>query len=123
MTFDFDELPPTLNRMLSSHWRTRANAKKRWELLLREKLGPDYRCPEPAEVVVTWRVMHEQDDDNSKGRFKCIGDALQRAGYISDDSPDVLRLSVKQVRAKHLSEQGFTMQIQEYLPFAELEPA
>lgn len=116
--YDFGELPPTLNRLLASHWRTRANAKARWTLLLREAIGLN-RLPDPCEVFVTWRVMRLQDDDNSRGRFKVIGDALKRAGYIIDDSPEHLHLNVDQVRVAHRNEQGFLMVIREYLPFSD----
>jgi hypothetical protein len=109
MKADFDELPPTFNRLLKNRW-VGSNAKKRWMILLRDKLGADYKCPEPCEIIILWRVMHLQDDDNCKARFKVIGDALQRAGYISNDKQ--IKLSVNQMVVPHLKDQGFSMVIQ-----------
>ncbi len=117
-TFYFDELPPTFNMLNGRHWYAAHNAKKRWQTLLREQLGPYYRCPEPCEITVTWRVMVLQDYDNAYARFKVIGDALKRAGYISDDKPEVLHLAVRQERVAHLHNQGFSMEIREHLPFS-----
>ncbi len=118
-TFYFDELPPTFNALNGRHWYAAHNAKRRWQVLLREQLGPDYHCPEPCEITVMWRVMHMQDYDNAHARFKVIGDALKRAGYISDDKPEILHLTVRQERVAHLHDQGFSMEVREYLPFSE----
>lgn len=110
--FDFGELPPTFNDMLRWHWTKRAAQKNRWIILLKQKLGANYHCPEPCEIIVLWKVMREQDDDNCSARFKFVGDALKRAGYISDDKPSVLHLpKPSQMTVPHLSEQGFSMLI------------
>ena len=109
--FNFTELPPSLNSVIGKRWAL-SNAKKRWMILLKESLGPYYHCPEPCTIEIHWRVMHHMDDDNSTARFKTLGDALKRAGYISDDKPSVLRLAKpQQTVVKHLNEQGFTMTI------------
>ena len=107
--YNFDELPPTLNRLIGSRWLSH-NSKKRWMVLLYEQMGCD-QLPDPCHVKITWRVMHSQDRDNQVARFKVIGDALKRAGYIVDDSPAHLTLETDEVIVHHLREQGFTMDV------------
>lgn len=112
--FDFDKLPPTFNRLLANRW-VGHNAKKRWVGLLREQIQLD-QFPDPCHIKIVWRVMHEQDDDNLVARFKVIGDALKRAGYIIDDKPKHLTLTVSQIVVHHLSDQGFSMDVDEMNP-------
>ena len=107
--FEFDELPPTFNKLVRNRW-VGSNAKKRWMILLREQLGTD-PLPDPCHIKITWRVMHAQDDDNRLARFKVIGDALKRAGLIVDDKSTHLTLEVHEVMAHHLKDQGFTMEV------------
>lgn len=121
LSFDFQELPPSLNKTLRAHWTQRRNVKQYFAYLFRSGYNSvGVAVAEPVEIVVTWRVMRLMDHDNAKARFKLIGDAMKDAGIISDDNPEVVKaLHVKQERVKHRAEQGFVVEVREYLPFAE----
>lgn len=121
LCFHCDTLPPSLNTMLRQHWSARSREREYFNQLFRYYLYGK-AAPEPCEIIVTWRVMRLMDEDNAKARFKLLGDALVKAGILSDDNPDVIKsLVVKQERVKHRAEQGFDLEVREYLPFAELE--
>ena len=123
--FEFHDLPPSFNTMLRTHWSTRKKVKEYYTLLFRNALNVSgFDIIEPCEIVVTWCVMQLMDSDNAKARFKLIGDAMKAAGVISDDSPDIVRsLIVMQNRAAHQNEQGFSVEVREYLPFGEIDNA
>src|SRR5512142_1233790 len=92
LSFEFYELPPSLNQTLRAHWSKRKAVKDYFALLFRNGYNTSgAKIAEPVEVSVTWRVMHRMDDDNAKARFKLIGDAMKAAGIVSDDNPEVMR--------------------------------
>lgn len=125
LSFEFYELPPSLNQTLRAHWGTRKTIKDYFALLFRSGYNnSSIKIAEPVEVSVTWRVMRRMDDDNAAARFKLIGDAMKAAGIVSDDAPDVMHLNEpKQEIVKHRAEQGFVVEVREYLSFAEPVPA
>lgn len=122
LSFSFEGLPYSLNDMLRSHWRKWSDIKRYYTLLFRSGYNAvNVKIAQPVEITVTWRVMRKMDLDNAYARFKLVGDAMRDAGIIADDNPEVVKaLNVKQERVKHLSEQGFVVEIREYLPFAEV---
>lgn len=119
LSFEFYELPPSLNQTLRAHWSKRKTVKDYFTLLFRSGYNTSgVKIAEPVEVSVVWRVMHKMDDDNAKARFKLVGDAMKAAGIVSDDASDVLHLNEpKQEIVKHRAEQGFVVTVREYLPF------
>lgn len=91
------ETPPSVNSSSgfgSSNWQKRWREKSEWEgllgmLFLQAKLP---RNLERIEIAVKLRFPSKRKRDaGNYGPFldKCMGDALQKGGWISDDTPDV----------------------------------
>ncbi len=114
VSWEFTELPFSLNDMLRAHWSKRGEIRDYYAMLFR---AGQRTAPQPCELTITWRVTQAMDWDNAAARFKCIGDAMVLAGVLADDNPDVVRaFHVKQQRVKHRGEQGFTVEARACLP-------
>lgn len=100
-------LPPNiLNNQ--RHWRWKHAAKKKFYTdcdrlqLLHTIPGPPERPMHRAKGHVTLFVHQRMDEDNMVGRTKWCRDWLVTRGYIVDDHPDNLTLTVSQeVDRKH----------------------
>lgn len=103
---EIEALTPSLNDVLGLHFAELRRKKRDWRL--RALLAFDrYEVPraEKGEVRGLRIVSHRcrlVDRDNLVGGVKFLVDGMKRAGFIFDDSPAVLRLSVtqEQVRTK-----------------------
>lgn len=87
-----EDTPPSLNDVVGQgHWRRYHTVKKRWQLMLLERLA-DAELPRSlgrvlVEGTVTFPTRAKHDQGNY--RFvveKALGDALQHGGYLPDDS-------------------------------------
>jgi len=95
LEFTIPYLTPGLNGsdgLLRQHFRFRKLAKTKLVILLlsQRTLGnKPLKGPLKVEYI---RFCHQlMDWDNAGASFKNVGDALQEAGIISDDSPKVIR--------------------------------
>lgn len=86
------------------HWRTKYNAGKQYQRTLDNRLLVRILPKAPAQPfakaraeieVRTFRIM---DRDNATARVKNCLDWLKTRGYIVNDSPDHLALSVEPVK-------------------------
>lgn len=87
------DTPPSLNRVGSrGSFREFARVKKRWEYdlwLLCTKRGRPKCKHVQASAVLTFPTRRRRDEGNYRPMVeKALGDALQAAGWISDDTPD-----------------------------------
>ena len=94
-TFTLD-LPPNLanGRM---HWAEKGRKQAAYVngCDRRYPVDPALTLPK-AEAVITLYVHQTMDRDNAFARCKWTLDWLVRRGYVVDDSPDCLRLEVRQ---------------------------
>jgi len=95
---------PSLNDILGVHFAELRRKKRDWRL--RVLLAFDrYEVPraEPGEVRglrIVSRRRQLVDRDNLVGGVKFLVDGMKHAGFIFDDSPAVLRLSVTQEQVR-----------------------
>ena len=86
------DVPPSLNRWLSSHWRVKHREKQVWQNRLhnecwRWKLPTDCARIE-ATVSFRFRTAHRRDTGNYSSTLeKCLGDALRPMFIADDDAP------------------------------------
>ena len=120
--FFIDELPKSENKTRrSNHWQ-QTDEKKRWRFLVnaasRDPHGNIPHAPEPCEIVMTFFVMRQMDNDNAMARCKVPLDALRYCGIITDDNPKVVaKLTASQNIVRHRNEQGVLI---EFFPVGEL---
>ena len=88
-------VPVTQNEYLRLHWAKRARVNKDWQHLV------SLFFPKRESVVMTKAKMqieqHRhglQDPDNRVAACKPLIDAIVRAGFLKDDSPNWLELDV-----------------------------
>lgn len=90
ITLAIPDVPPSINKWLSSHWRVRARDKSVWETRLRLECMR-WKLPENCERIeaqVTFRfpTRHRRDHDNYTATLsKALGDSL-RPEWIPDDN-------------------------------------
>lgn len=104
-------VPMTLNRLLRSHWTVRRMERHAWYLLVYNSIrhGPWNRLllqrgaappKKRMEIKIVVTRTRPQDPDNAMGSVKPVLDALNRLGWIVDDSPRWLDLQFSEVRGK-----------------------
>lgn len=86
--------PPSLNRAGGQgHWRRWANAKRTWQaaiapLLEYEQIPKDLGAI-TASAQLRFPVKRRRDSDNFSALLsKVLGDALQKGGWLPDDTPE-----------------------------------
>lgn len=105
MTFTLPYLTPGLNGsdgLIRQHFQSAVKEKDRiaWDIMSQRPAGTQ-PIAEPVRVTYIRYTAHLMDWDNACASFKHIGDALQRAGVLADDSPAVIAEFVpKQVKCK-----------------------
>ena len=105
MTFTLPYLTPGLNGndgLIRQHFAAAGKMKKKILLDILSQRRTGLRpISQPVRVTYTRYTSRFMDWDNACATFKHIGDALQRAGIISDDSPKVIVEFVpRQVKCK-----------------------
>lgn len=94
-----DEVPPSLNVQLRTHWTKLKKIKDNWSLLIRVHSPNDWLRPERSdfyEVKITRYAPRLLDTDNLYGSYKFVVDALKSYsppyhfswGLIWDDDPE-----------------------------------
>lgn len=104
--------PPSLNKRL--HWakRGRVNAAFKdfaWPLALQTGL----RKLKKVKVVFTVMSIQELDTDNLYSLPKPIMDAIVQAGVVENDTPEFVRLAVKQKRVHHRADECIEVEIED----------
>jgi len=101
--FSLRRLPPSLNELLSSHWRKRYDLKKIYdeiigvEWLRLNKLV--FTKPVKLIYVLSFSGQRRQRDlDNYIGGTKLMTDALKRTFLFRDDSEWITSIEVKFTR-------------------------
>ena len=97
------ELCKSLNQVRD--WRQRHADTQRWERALRAELTlrPPATPPERADVSITRRYAgrcREFDFDDFVGGAKALLDALNRLGWLKDDSPSHVKVTYLQERGE-----------------------
>lgn len=89
--------PPSLNQIgYRSHWSVGRKAKQDWEQMLGIALL-EQRVPRKLNTVRASATLHfRQRRRRDAGNFaalldKALGDVLQAAGYLEDDTPEYYR--------------------------------
>jgi len=86
-----------LNEMLNrwSHWGVNSRDKREWRCLVKERCGEmrgiDFRV---HLGIIVFRKIKAQDPDNRVGSVKHLVDAINRCGWLVDDSDEWLDLAV-----------------------------
>jgi len=112
------ELFPSLNTIMSENSKTNwMKWKERKELLHYMILGQTKeKFHNEVEIEYHGYRTTFRDWDNYSASFKFVGDALQTAGVIKDDSPQVVkRFTPFQHKVKTKKEEKYTVIIYEYL--------
>ncbi len=79
---------PSQNRSQYRHWSAYARERDAWFLLIRSQLPPLAQpVAEPVRIALRSYRTRLVDFANLVGGAKPIPDALQRLGWIKDDSP------------------------------------
>lgn len=77
--------------LIRQHFRDAGKLKDKIKLDILSQRPRGFKCINtPVKVVYTRYTAHLMDWDNAAASFKHIGDALQAAGILSDDSPEVI---------------------------------
>lgn len=89
-----DFLTPGLNGsdgLIRQHFGAAAKMKLRIRLLFRSQIKPPFAAIKvPVRITYIRYTSSLMDWDNACASFKHIGDALQEAGILSDDSPKIV---------------------------------
>lgn len=89
--------PPSLNAVgFHSHWSTGRKAKKDWEqwlgIALMEQKVPRKIRYVSASATLHFKQRRRRDAGNHAALLdKALGDVLQAAGYLEDDTPEFYR--------------------------------
>lgn len=109
MTLHLDFLAPGLNGdegLIRQHFTLARKQKIRLKLLFlsQRPVGHD-PINYPVRITYVRYTAFPMDWDNACASFKHIGDALQEAGIISDDSPKVISQFVpRQIKCKKVEQ-------------------
>lgn len=97
--------PPSLNRIgYHSHWSVGRKAKQEWEqmlgIALMEQRVPRKLGRVEATATLYFTQRRRRDVGNHAALLdKALGDVLQAAGYIEDDTPDLYRFGAVELVA------------------------
>jgi hypothetical protein len=91
LAFAIADLPKSPNAILGAHWTIRAGHADKWRRAVKRAIELNGAFPERplqlAEVHMTRCSSGLMDDDNLRGSFKAVADALVKLGVLEDDSP------------------------------------
>jgi hypothetical protein len=105
MTYSFStpSVPPSLNKYLRMHYRTKKKLKVAWqnEFYALDRRGFQLltacaQAQRKMRMTITIHNARQYDRDNSFGACKVIVDATKAVGLIHDDREEFLDLCVKQ---------------------------
>jgi Holliday junction resolvase RusA-like endonuclease len=96
-------LPKTPNNLLGAHWTIRSSEAKKWLRAVINAISLNGKIPETplerARIECVRMSSGRMDDDNLRGSFKSVIDALKKCGVIKDDSPDHVLVTYSQTKA------------------------
>jgi hypothetical protein len=99
---EIPDVPPSLNKTLNMHWRTRTELGNTWKALVRSRIIPlPINISQRKRVTITLHHSRFYDKDNAYGAVKVLVDALKACNLIWDDSALYLDLSVEQQKCSH----------------------
>lgn len=115
MTFTLPYLTPGLNGsdgLIRQHYRNAAKLKDRIKLDILSQRPPGIKpISTPVRIVYTRYTSRLMDWDNAAASFKHVGDALQMAKVLKDDSPEVVvEFLPRQIKCK-MNEQRTVIEI------------
>jgi hypothetical protein len=90
--------PPSYNTTAHAHWRKVRSEKQKWEGFLHIALM-EQRVPRKLNFVNASATLHfktrrRRDEINLRVTLdKALGDVLQAAGYLEDDTPEFYRFT------------------------------
>lgn len=95
-TLSIPGTPPSYNTTAHAHWRKVRREKQRWEgflhIALMEQRVPRKLSFVSASATLHFRQRRRRDEINHKVTLdKALGDVLQAAGYLEDDTPEFYR--------------------------------
>jgi len=97
-------VPPTINTMLTKHWRTYKRHKDEWKATtyytaLSQKIKP-FKNPVSITIELNFKDKRRHDPDNYTPKF--IHDGLVEAGVLEDDSfKEIKELTIKEGTEKN----------------------
>jgi Holliday junction resolvase RusA-like endonuclease len=105
LSFELNELPPSLNVFMRWHYRKRASEFKRIENnCIKNILGRAPAAPLTSyQITFTRHTIRPLDIDNLVASFKPVLDSLVRSGVIEDDkwcTTDNLKYKQEKVNTK-----------------------
>jgi hypothetical protein len=97
-TLSIPGTPPSYNTTAHAHWRKVSQEKKKWEgflhIALMEQEVPRKLSFVKASATLHFRTRRRRDEINLRVTLdKALGDVLQSAGYLEDDTPEFYRFS------------------------------
>lgn len=92
----FDRVPLTLNKLLRAHWAEKKRDLESWKGWVLGVAGNRRGFDQRARVKVTVYRARQQDPDNAVGSVKPLIDALNRLGWLVDDTTRWLDLEVEE---------------------------
>lgn len=104
-TLSIPGTPPSLNKIgYHSHWSVGRKAKKDWEgflhIALMEQKVPRKLGSVSASATLHFKQRRRRDEGNWRALLeKALGDVLQAAGYLEDDTPEYYRFGAVQLVA------------------------
>lgn len=101
------ELAPAMNVLMRMHFRTYAEKRDRWKILILEAAGVRRIKGVPVAIeLVRYYPGRPLDPDNLYASCKIPFDAMRNAGIITDDNPDIVTsLVCRQFKAASAKEQ------------------
>ena len=114
LTLDIPRLAPGLNALRGMHYHTYRKLRDVWQALVRASAGRS-RFKGRVRIAIERRYARNPLDlDNLYASAKIPLDALQRAGIIPNDNPEILvSLSCTQRKVPKTSMEGTTIEITE----------
>lgn len=115
LSFELNELPPSLNVFMRWHYRKRAKEFKRIEInCIQQILGKKPKDPlKDFHITFTRFTTRALDIDNLVASFKPVLDSLVRAGVIEDDKwATTENLKYVQTKVSSKKEQKITVSVQ-----------
>ncbi len=107
-------IPVALNILWGRHWSAKHKEAKRWKRFVRFHVGPKRpKQRRPVTCRITVFRPRRQDEGNREGSVKGLVDALVAAGWIRDDHPKWLKLTVVEAPERRRGRHRTVIEIEE----------
>lgn len=106
MKLEIPDVPPSLNKVLNMHWRTKRKLQSDWAWLVLAATNKQQRIELKYSLVkkrvrITLHHSRLYDTDNAYGACKVLFDALKNNGFLVDDNELWLLSTVEQEKCPH----------------------